>query len=102
MNNSVHYSVDLVKRNIVLIMCYTTRVGIRGEEKVLKTEVLKHTGWPIGPVVSVVGEDRKMILHSLENSEEERGKNSNESRQLVLIFTLVGILLAIYGLIAIR
>ena len=78
------------------------RVGIRGEEKVLKTEVLKHTGWPTGPVVSVVGEGREMILHPLENSEEERGKNLNESRQLVLIFTLVGILLAIYGLIAIR
>ena len=48
------------------------------------------------------GEDIKMVLHPLENSEEERSKNSNENRQLVLILTLVGMLLIVYGLMAVR
>ena len=47
-------------------------------------------------------EEKAMALHPLENSEEERSKNSNEIRQMVLILTLVGMLLVIYGLLAVK
>jgi len=64
-------------------------------------DVLKHAG-TVCEGMSLGEEDKKMVLHPLGNSEQEEGKNTNENRQLVLILTLVGILLIVYGLMAAR